>query len=80
MVFEHPTPKERIHKVEINRHPQRGHQPIHVKRHSTRDDSVYLEANKGMHGLPQAGLLAQELLQERLAQHGYYQSKIIPGL
>ena len=27
---------------------------------SARDDSVYLEANKGMYGLPQAGLLAQE--------------------
>ena len=47
---------------------------------STRDDSVYLEVNKGMYGLPQAGLLAQELLQERLAQHGYHQNEIIPGL
>ena len=33
-----------------------------------------------MYKLPQAGLLAQELLKERLAEHGYYQSKIIPGL
>ena len=31
---------------------------------STKDDSGYLEVNKGVHGLPQAGLLAQELLQE----------------
>ena len=35
---------------------------------------------KGMYGLPQAGIIAQELLQERLAKVGYYQSKIIPGL
>ena len=47
---------------------------------STRDDSVYSEANKGMYGLPQAGLLTQKLLQERLAQHGYHQSKIMPDL
>jgi hypothetical protein len=33
-----------------------------------------------MYGLPQAGIIAQELLQERLAKVGYYQSKIIPGL
>ncbi len=33
-----------------------------------------------MYGLPLAGIIAQELLQERLAKVGYYQSKIIPGL
>jgi hypothetical protein len=32
-----------------------------------------------MYGLPQAGIIAQELLQEHLAKVGYYQSKIIPG-
>ena len=29
---------------------------------ATKDDSVYIEILKGMYGLPQAGLLAQELL------------------
>ena len=33
-----------------------------------------------MYGLPQAGLLANELLEERLMAHGYKQSEIIPGL
>jgi hypothetical protein len=33
-----------------------------------------------MFGLPQAGIIAQELLAEGLSKHGYYQSKIIPGL
>jgi hypothetical protein len=33
-----------------------------------------------MYGLHQAGIIAQELLQERLAKVGYHQSKIIPGL
>jgi hypothetical protein len=33
-----------------------------------------------MYGLPQAGIIAQELLAKRLAKHGYHQSKIIPGL
>jgi hypothetical protein len=33
-----------------------------------------------MYGLPQAGLITQELLAKRLAKHGYNQSKIVPGL
>jgi len=35
---------------------------------------VFVEIRKGMYGLPQAGLLAQELLEERLAAEEYYQS------
>jgi len=33
-----------------------------------------------MYGLPQAGLLAQQLLEERLGKHGYVQNKPTPGL
>jgi len=44
------------------------------------DGYIYCEITKGMYGLPQAGLIAQELLAERLARHGYHQSKIVPGL
>jgi hypothetical protein len=32
-----------------------------------------------MYGLPQAGIIAQELLKERLLKAGYKQSKITPG-
>ncbi len=41
---------------------------------------VYCEIRKGVYGLPQAGIIAQELLKEQLAKVGYHQSKIIPGL
>ncbi len=47
---------------------------------ATEDGYVYCAINKGMCGLPQAGIIAQELLKERLSKHGYHQSKIIPGL
>ena len=47
---------------------------------ATKDGHVYIKINKGMYGLPQAGILAQDLLAERLEEHGYYQSTIIPGL
>ena len=41
---------------------------------------VYIEVQHGMYKLPQAGLLAQELLAKRLAKHGYRQSQVTPGL
>ena len=44
------------------------------------DGYVYLEVRKGMYRLPQAGILAQELLEERLAKRSYTQSKQTPGL
>ena len=44
------------------------------------DGWVYFEINKGVYGLKQAGKLANDLLTERLAKHGYYQCDITPGL
>ena len=41
---------------------------------------IYIEVRKGMYGLLQADLLAQQLLEERLGKHGYVQSKYTPGL
>ncbi len=46
----------------------------------TDDSYVYCEIRKGMYGLPQAGIIAQELLEQRLSKVGYSQNKIIPGL
>jgi hypothetical protein len=44
------------------------------------DGHVYAEIQKRMYGLPQAGILAQELLEKQLNEHGYSQSKAVPGL
>ena len=41
--------------------------------------NVHSEVRRGMYGLPQAGIIAQELLQERLLKAGYRQSKVTPG-
>ena len=40
------------------------------------DEWVDIKVQKGMYGLPQAGLLAQELLVKRFATHEYAQSKL----
>jgi hypothetical protein len=41
---------------------------------------VYIQTNRGMYGLPQSGLLANELLEKRLNKRGFHQSKLVPGL
>jgi hypothetical protein len=47
---------------------------------ATEDRYVYCEIQKRMCGLPQAGIIVQDLLQECLAKVGFHQSKIIHGL
>jgi hypothetical protein len=44
------------------------------------DGWVYIEIRKGMYGLKQAGLLANQLLQTRLAPFRYYPARHTPGL
>jgi hypothetical protein len=44
------------------------------------DGWVYIEIRKGMYGLKQAELLANQLLQTRLAPFGYYTARHTPGL
>ncbi len=41
---------------------------------------IYIEIRRGMYGLPQAGILANQLLTRRLEPHGYYQCRHTPGL
>jgi hypothetical protein len=41
---------------------------------------VYVEIFKGMYGLPQAGILANKLLEKHLAIRGYYQCQHTPRL
>ena len=41
---------------------------------------VYVEIRMGMYGLPQAGILANKLLEKHLSTKGYYQCQHTPGL
>jgi hypothetical protein len=41
---------------------------------------MYIEIRKGMYGSKQDGLLANQLLQTRLAPFGYYPARHTPGL
>ena len=42
--------------------------------------NVYMQINKGIYGLKEAGALANEQLQQHLAPYGYTPSKYTPGL
>jgi hypothetical protein len=44
------------------------------------DGKVYIETQKGMYGLPQSGILANELLQRNLAKDGYRPMRHTHGL
>ena len=43
------------------------------------DGNVFCEVRRGMYGLPQAGIIAQDLLTKRLRKAGYSQSKVTHG-
>jgi hypothetical protein len=59
-------PQETIEKYDLNELAQYG--------------KVYIEIQKGMYGLPQAGILASELLQRNLSKDGYRPTTHTPGL
>jgi hypothetical protein len=78
-LFEHPLgrfeymvinlaslPQETIEKYDLNELAQ--------------DRNVYIEIQKGMYGLPQAGILANELLQRNLSKDGYRPTAHTHGL
>jgi hypothetical protein len=44
------------------------------------EGKVYIEIQKCMYGLPQAGILTNELLQRNLAKDGYGPTQHTPGL
>jgi hypothetical protein len=43
----------------------------------TPDGYVYYKIRQGMYGLPQVGIIAQELLAKRLKEHGYNQRLVV---
>ena len=51
-----------------------------LKTKSTKNGYIFIAIKYGMHGLPQNELLVQELLEERVGKHGYYQTEYTPGL
>ena len=60
--------------------PEDVQQHYELQTKVTSEGWAYVEICKGIFGLPQAGLLAQKLLEKQLAKNRYTQSKLTPGL
>ena len=43
------------------------------------DGWIHFEIGKGMYGIPEAGILANDLLRARLKKHGYIEATHTPG-
>jgi hypothetical protein len=74
-----PLPRFEYMKMVLSRFPEEIIQKYNLTALAV-DGWVYIEIRKGMYGLKQAGLLANQLLQTRLAPFGYYPTRHTPGL
>ena len=76
------TPMERYEyvRIKIEDIPDEIIQQYNLREKTDPDGYVFIEVRKGMYGLPQAGILAQRLLEQRLNKHGYAQNQAVPGL
>eukprot|EP00956_Cyclotella_meneghiniana_P045361 scaffold364543_cov146-Cyclotella_meneghiniana.AAC.1 len=76
------TPMKRYEymRMKLSDIPEDVQTHYNLREKATKDGFVYVEIRRGMYGLPQGGLIAQELLEERLNKRGFYQSKFTPGL
>jgi hypothetical protein len=74
-----PLPRFEYMKMLLSRFPEEIVQKYNLNALAV-DGWVYIEIRKGMYGLKQAGLLANQLLQTRLAPSGYYPARHTPRL
>jgi hypothetical protein len=75
-----PLPHPEFIRIKLNDIPDKIIVEYMLHEKATSNGSIYIMATTGMYGLPQAGLIANELLELRLNKHGYRQSKLVPGL
>jgi hypothetical protein len=72
-----PLPRFEYMKMLLSRFPEEIIQKYNINALAF-DGWVYIEIRKGMYGLNQAGLIANQLLQTRLAPFGYYPARHTP--
>ena len=75
-----PLKRPEFARLKLSDIPEEIIQEYKLRDIADKNNNVYITAIKGMYGLPQAGLLANELLEKRLNKAGYFQSKYVPGL
>ena len=74
-----PMKRYKYFRMKIDLFPQDIIEEFNLMDKVDHDRNVFCEVCRGMYGLPQAGIIAQELPKERLMVTGYHQSKLTPG-
>ena len=75
-----PLKRPEYGKVKLSDIPAEIIKKYRLEEKATADAFVYFRVDKGMYGLPQAGSLGHDLLEERLNNEGYFKSPIVPAL
>ena len=74
-----PMDKLELLRMKLDSFPQDVIDHYNLNAKVDEKNCVYVRVEKGMYGLPQAGKIAQELLEKRLRKHHYHQSQTTPG-
>ncbi len=74
-----PLHRPKFIRIKLTDIPNKVIKEYKLREIAIHNGSIYIRAKRGMYRLPQAGLLANELLKKRLNKHGYQQSKLVPG-
>jgi hypothetical protein len=75
-----PLKRPEYAKIRLSDIPEEIIEEYNLREKATPDGWVYIMVIRGMYGLPQAGSLGHDLLEQRLNKEGYFQSQIVPGL
>ena len=77
--LETPLPKPRYMRMKLELIPQEIIDKYNL-RELAHNGWVYIRIIRGMYGLPESGILANQLLKKRLLKSGYYECQFTPGL
>jgi len=75
-----PLKRPEYAKIKLSDIPEEVIKEYNLHQYATPDGWVYIKVSRGMYGLPQAGSLSHDLLEQRLNKEGYFQSQIVPAL
>ena len=75
-----PLKRKEYLRMKLSDMPENVIEQYNLREKASEDGYIFVAVKKGMYGLPQSGILAQELLEKRLNAHGYHQSQFTPGL
>jgi hypothetical protein len=74
-----PTTRPEFMQLKFANIPDDFIELYHLWKLTTPDGYVYVQVQKDMYGIPQAGIITQQLLEQRLTAKGYHQSTVTPG-